>query len=141
MAQVPRITKVVFFAFRRHGGRYEFFLVTHTFGTVALTGHVGDHVVNESLIEAVVRETREELGVKPLRVVDLHTKAEVELKQRGVHSTEHAFLVEVPDQALRFLEGDVPFGWVALEELEQALTFEHQRAVVPSIRRHLLTKP
>ncbi len=140
MKKMPkRVTKVVLFAYRKHEGDYEFFLVTHDFGTVALTGHVGDVHKHESLSEAAIRETQEEVGVLPLSIVDLGMKVEVELARWEVISTEHAFLVELPDRDFVFLEQPVPSRWVKISDLEAALDFENQRRAVPLIRRHLLS--
>ena len=102
---------------------------------VVLTGHVGDVFPKESLSEAVVREIKEELNVEPVNIADLDFVSEVKIKDDNVLSREHGFLVEAPYQKeMRFLEYEAEIIWCSLDELEEKLTYKHQKGTVKIIR-------
>ena len=102
-----------------------------------LSGHVGDNVADETLEQAAAREVVEELGVEPLSVINLEHKEVVELKRWDKLSTEWAFLIEIPNLDVRYLEGNEQHGWYTLDQLEDALTFPNHKRAVPKIRKIL----
>jgi len=129
------VTKILMYAYRIHNGQPEFFVQhNHNGYQNILSGHVGDNIVGESLEEAARRETIEELGVEPLSVTNLNHKEVVELPRWDKLSTEWAFLIEIPDEDVHFLEGNEEHAWYTLDQLEGALTFPNHASAVPKIK-------
>lgn len=126
------------YAYRTNNGQREFFVQHHHDGyKTVLSGHVGDNIPDESLEDAARRETIEELAVEPFSVTDLRHKETVELKKWDKLSTEWAFLIEIPNQDVSYLNGKEEHGWYALGQLEDALTFPNQKSAVSKIREVL----
>lgn len=135
---MEKVTKVILFIYRRNNGVTEFFVQHNSAGfNNVLSGHVGDNVKDESLADAAKRETTEELGVEPISVNDLRHKETVELKKWDKLSTEWAFLIEIPNQDVRYPEGDELHDWYSLDRLEDALTWPNHKRVVAKIRKIL----
>lgn len=131
---MERVRKVMMFVYRIHNKEKQFFVLKRRSGdTVVLSGHIGDIVLDESPEEAVRREIMEELGVKPLRIKDLDYSTEVVLEKYPKVCEEHAFLVEIPDREVHFLEGPEPHEWLCFEDLPRALSYESQRNAVDKI--------
>ena len=125
------------YVYRKKGGRKEFFVLHRKKGdVVVLTGHVGDHVFDESLKQAVEREIKEELGVEPKNIINLNISPVVEMseKEENILSTEHAFLIEIPNKEVHFLEGDEKHEWHSLEELFNVLTYPNQKEPLSKIK-------
>lgn len=132
------VTKILMYIFRRNNGRIEFFVQhNHEGFNNVLSGHVGDNVANETLEQAAAREVVEELGVEPLSVTNLEHKEVVELKRWDKLSTEWAFLIEIPNLDVHYLEGDEKHSWYTLDQLEDALTFPNHKRVVLKIKKIL----
>lgn len=127
------MTKVLMFVWRQRRGRKEFLLLyrKEQNDCVVPTGRLEE---NESLEEAVRREIFEELGVKPKNIVDLNFQTTVKIKQGRVLSEEHAFLVEIPCQEVKFLEYKAKVAWYSLEDLAKVLTYPNQKEVVEKIQ-------
>jgi len=141
---MQKVTKVLMFPYRIHGGKRQFFVLhRHRGDKVVLTGHIGDHVgyENETPKEAARREIVEELGVKPLELIDACHSSTVKIPEHDIESTEHAFLVKIPDQNVKFLEHDEPHQWHRLEELSKVLTYLHQRQAATIIKKYLNKSP
>jgi ADP-ribose pyrophosphatase YjhB (NUDIX family) len=132
------VTKVMMFPYRIHSSQPEFFVIQHEFGNVVPTGHVGDTIKDESLEGAARREIEEELGVKAESIIDLDYVSTVELPTANKLSTEHAFLVRIPDQEVTFLEAKRPHLWVSLNDLADTLSFDQQKGAIPKIKPNLL---
>lgn len=106
----------------------EFFVQDHHDGyKTVLSGHVGDIHPNETLADAAERETKEELDVTPLEVTKIGHTETVELPKWNKLSTEHAFLIEIPNEDVQYLNGEEKHIWVKPENLESTLTFDHQK--------------
>lgn len=137
-SKMKKVTKILMFTYRNHNGVNEFFIQHHPDGYKnVLSGHVGDNIAGESLEDAARRETIEELGVEPMSVTNLNHKEINELKKWDKLSTEWAFLIEIPDQEVYYLEGNVAHGWYSLDKLEETLTWPNHQRVVPKIRKIL----
>ena len=139
-SNMKEVTKILMFSYRNNNGQKEFF-VQHNhrgFNTV-LSGHVGDNIPDETLEQAARRETIEELGVEPISVTNLDHKEVVELKEWDKLSTEWAFLIEIPNIDVHYLEGNEEHGWYTLNQLEETLTWPNHQRVVPKIRKMLDT--
>jgi 8-oxo-dGTP pyrophosphatase MutT (NUDIX family) len=129
------------YAWRENNNHKEFFVLHRKGGdNVILTGHVADTILDETLIEAAKREIEEELGVTPIDIVDLEYKTEVILASHQKTSTEHAFLICIPNQDVQFLEGDEKHQWHSLDELETVLSYPNQRGAVEKIKNYFKTK-
>jgi len=126
------------FAYRNNNGRIEFFVQHHHDGYKnVLSGHVGDNIPDETLEQAARRETVEEFGVEPISVTNLNHKEVVDLKAQNKLSTEWAFLIEIPNTDVHYLEGNEEHGWYTLDKLEEALTWPNHQRVLPKIRKIL----
>ncbi|MCR4277855.1 MAG: NUDIX domain-containing protein [Candidatus Berkelbacteria bacterium] len=135
---MQEVTKILMFAYRRTNGQAEFFVLYRHDGTKSiLSGHVGDNIPDETLEQAARRETIEELGVEPISLINLDHKEVVELKTWDKLSTEWAFLIEIPNKDVQYLEGDEEHGWYSLDELEEVLTWPNHQRVVSKIRQIL----
>lgn len=121
------------FVWRNNNGKKEFFVVHRKTGDfVVPTGHVEE---GESLEEAAKRETQEEFAIEPITVVATGYKSEVILENNTKHSTEHAFLVEIPNQEVRYLERDETGDWHSLSEVSTLLAYVNQRNAIPYIEK------
>lgn len=135
---MQKVTKILMFAYRRNDGRIEFFVQhRHDGDDSVLSGHVGDNITDETLEQAARRETIEELGVEPISVTDLKHREVVELKKWGKLATEWAFLIEIPNEDVHYMEGDEKHSWYTLDELAGALTWPNHQRVVPKIKKLL----
>jgi 8-oxo-dGTP pyrophosphatase MutT (NUDIX family) len=129
------VIKVVMFVYRQHNKQNQFFVLRRKGGdNVILTGHVGDHIHNETLEDAARREVKEELGVDCLSITDLDYSVTVTLEKHDKTSEEHAFLIEIPDQYVYFLEGDEPHSWHSFSELKDILTYDSQKGALTKIK-------
>ena len=132
-----KVIKVLMYVYRKRDGRNEFFVLHRKKGdVVVLTGHVGDHIFDESLEQAVEREIKEELGVEPKNIINLNISPVVEMseKEENILSTEHAFLIEIPNKEVHFLEGDEKHKWYSLEGLSKVLTYPNQKEPLSKIK-------
>ena len=139
---MKEVTKVLLYIFRRNEGRIEFFVQHNRDGfNNVLSGHVGDNIIGETFEAAARRETVEELGVEAISVTNLEHKEIVTLKRWNKLSTEWAFLIEIPNKDVHYLDSDEKHSWVTLGQLEDALTFPNHKSAVPKIlNRFGLTK-
>ena len=137
-----KAVKVLMFVWREKEERKEFFVLHRKRGDiVVLTGHVGDIVAGESLEQAVEREIKEELGVKPKSVVNLGMAIEVVIEEKNLISREHAFLVEISNnKEVKFLEADEKHAWYSLEDLSKVLTYPNQKQPLDKIKEILKKK-
>jgi len=137
---MKKVVKVLMYVYRDNDGKKEFFVLHRKKGdVVVLTGHVGDHFINETLEQAAKREIKEELGVEPKNLVNLNISINVNMQERGkdIISTENAFLVEIPNKDVHFLEGDEKHKWYSLEELSGVLTYSNQKEPLSKIKEIL----
>ncbi len=130
---MKQVDKVMMFVWRRSKGKKEFFVVHRRRGDFVIpTGHVED---GETLNGAASREVQEELGVKPIQIKKMGYSTEIVIENKTKHSTEHAFLVEIPNQSVDFLEHGETGGWHTLDELPKLLTYEDQRNALGHINK------
>ena len=123
-----KVVKVLMYVYRINNGKKEFFVLYRKKGdNVVLTGHVGDLIPNETLEQAAFREVEEELGVKPKNLLNLQMFSNVYIEDKDVQAREHAFLIEIPNKDVHFLEGDEKHQWHSLEELNSVLTYSNQK--------------
>ena len=122
------------YVYRDNNGKKEFFVLHRKKGdVVVLTGHVEE----ETLEQAAAREVKEELGVDPQSILNLGTFENVVILDKEVESKEHAFLIEIPNKDVHFLEADERHQWHSLQELFKVLTYSNQRQSLAKIAQIL----
>lgn len=95
-------------------------------------GHVE---VGEEIRAAALRETREEMGVKRLRMrASLGTIAFwFQFNKQKIHKTVHYFLMEVPSDEMgspQKSEKIQAVRWVPLQEAREVLSYKNTRKVL-----------
>jgi len=136
---MKKVLKAIMYIYRDNNGKKEFFILHRKKNdVVTLTGHIADReeIKNESIKEGAIRETIEELGVEPTNVIDLETRVEVEMEERGedIISEEHSFLVQIPNEDVHFLEDDEKHQWHTINELYNILTYPNQKKPLDKIK-------
>ena len=134
---MKNVAKVIMYIYRENNGKKEFFVLHRKKGDcVVLTGHIGDReeIKDESLGDAAKRETIEELGIEPISIIDLKVKTYVEIERNNAAGYEHAFLIQIPNKDVHFLEGNEKHRWHLLEELDAILTYSNQREALNKIK-------
>ena len=139
---MERISKVIMYVYRDNNGKKEFFILHRKRNdVVTLTGHVADseEIKDELIKDAARRETIEELGIKPISVIDLKMNVEVEMeeKDRDIISVEHSFLIQIPNKNVYFLENDEEHKWYTIDELYNVLTYPNQKNPLDKIKEIL----
>ena len=128
-----KVNKAIMYVYRVNERKEFFILHRKRNDVVTLTGHIEK---GESNIEAARRETIEELGVEPIKITDLNIKTDVLLEKNGekILSIEHAFLIEIPNKDVHFLEANEKHRWHTLDELYDVLTYPNQREPLNKIK-------
>ena len=128
-----KVNKAIMYVYRVNERKEFFILHRKRNDVVTLTGHIEK---GESNIEAARRETIEELGVEPIKITDLNIKTDVllEKNREKILSTEHVFLIVIPNKDVHFLEHDVNHQWHTLDELYNVLTYPNQREPLNKIK-------
>ena len=128
-----KVNKAIMYVYRVNERKEFFILHRKRNDVVTLTGHIEK---GESNIEAARRETIEELGVEPIKITDLNIKTDVLLEKNGekILSIEHAFLIEIPNKDVHFLEASEKHRWHTLDELYNVLTYPNQREPLNKIK-------
>jgi 8-oxo-dGTP pyrophosphatase MutT (NUDIX family) len=135
---MKKVIKVIMYVYRNNNGKKEFFALHRQKGdVVVLTGHVGDFIKDETIEQAAAREVEEELGVKPQSMLNLEMFSDVYIKEKDVQAREHAFLIEIPNKDVHFLEGDERHQWYSLQGLSEVLTYSNQRKPLGKIEELL----
>lgn len=134
---MKKVQKVMMFMHRT--GKPDSFFVVHRVNRddyVIPTGHVE---ANETLEQSARREVEEEIGVRPIRVLETGYTVVSILEEGAKQSTETAFLIEIPDQEVQFLEQSkdgTPDGvgsWILREDLANVLSYAGQVNAVDSL--------
>jgi ADP-ribose pyrophosphatase YjhB (NUDIX family) len=130
---MKKVSKVMMFVYKE--GVPDKFFVVHR---KAYEGKPNDYVVptghveeGETIEETASREVDEEMGVKPNKVVKTAYVTEAMLENNTKHSTEYAFLIEIPNVEVIFNERGEDGGWHSLSELEGLLTYKGQKSALP----------
>lgn len=137
---MKKVIKAIMYIYRDNNGKKEFFILHRKRGdVVTLTGHVADReeIKDESLEDAAWREAEEELGIKPISVIDLNrsTHVVVDKSDEGPYEAdEHAFLIQISNKDVHFLEDDEEHKWYTVDELYNALTYSNQKEPLDKIR-------
>ncbi len=131
---MKKVSKVMMFVYKE--GAPDLFFVVHrkadgtpgrTDDFVVPTGHVEE---GEELAAAAQREAEEEFGVKPLHVEKLPYTCEAILQNKTKHSTEYAYLIEIPNVPVEFSERGESGEWHLLAELPDLLTYASQKGAI-----------
>ena len=135
-----KVLKAIMYIYRDNNGKKEFFILHRKRGdVVTLTGHVADReeIKDESIKDAAWREAEEELGVKPISVIDLEmsTHVVVDKSDEGPYEgDEYAFLIQIPNKDVHFLEGNEEHRWYSVNELYDVLTYSNQKRPLDKIK-------
>jgi len=132
---MEKIEKAIMFIYRQHSGKNQFFVLNRKRGDkVVLTGHVEE---GETPKQTAFRETIEEIAVKPINILDLKVKSIVKLENNSKLSTEHAFLVKIPDREVEYLKGKERHHWHTLNKLKNILSYNNQKKAIKKIKKVL----
>jgi 8-oxo-dGTP pyrophosphatase MutT (NUDIX family) len=130
-----KVHKALMFIYRMNNGRKEFFVLNRKAGDhVVLTGH---QEKGETIKDTAIRETIEEIEIKPMKVKDLNEINTVVLEGGTKESTEHAFLIEIPNKEVKYLKGKEEHSWCEVDRLERVLSYNHQKKVAKYIKKIL----
>jgi 8-oxo-dGTP pyrophosphatase MutT (NUDIX family) len=128
---MKKVHKALMFIYRINNGKKEFFVLNRKKSDhVILTGH---QEKGETIKETAIRETIEELEVEPIKVKDLNEINTVILENGTKKSTEHAFLIEIPNKEVEYLKGKEEHSWCEVNRLEKVLSYDHQKKVARKI--------
>lgn len=120
-------------------GKPDFFFVVYRSNRhdyVVPTGHVEE---DETIEEAAWREVKEELGITPVSVSSTGYVVTSILENGTKQSTETAFLIEIPDEEVVYLEtsrdglSDGVGSWALRNELSRVLSYSGQSNAVNSL--------
>lgn len=74
----------------------------------------------ETVKEAAMRETHEEIGVEPLSIIDLNNSFEYTNIRNGLKVTERCFLAKVSNGSnITLNEEHIAYKWVSIEEFRK----------------------
>ncbi len=133
---MKKVEKAMMFVYREKNGKEEFFVLDRKAGDkVVLTGHVEK---GERPKETAIREVKEEIEVEPIKVTDLKVKSTVILESDSKISTEYSFLVKIPNQDVKYLNGKEKHLWCSINELEETLSYPNQKKSLSKIRKLFL---
>jgi 8-oxo-dGTP pyrophosphatase MutT (NUDIX family) len=129
---MKKVRKALMFIYRIRDGQREFFVLDRKSGDhVVLTGH---QEKGETIKETAIRETIEEIEVEPLNIEEVDEVNTVILENGGKESKEYPFLIEIPNKDVEYLKGKEKHSWHRTDELENILTYSHQKKVIKKIR-------
>lgn len=95
---------------------------------------------NESLETAAMRETREELGLKKLRVVEKLGKIDLWFKKKGVliHKPVHYFLMQAPSGAKLFPQKKEKIFQAKWVDINKSIEFSGYKNIRPLLKKATL---
>lgn len=141
-ATMDATNKVWVLVIRLNNGVLEFLLLRPNpepdlqYDYYVITGGVES---GESPHEAASRETEEEIGLKPLRIIDLHSKMEYVNSRTFKRVSEYAFLIEVAIGDLVLNEEHIDYKWVKIDDFEREIWWEGSREplkrIIDKVRR------
>ena len=130
--------KIWVVVYRRHADSRELLLLRPnpepglTYDYYVITGGIDN---DESPEEAALRETYEEIGLQPSRLIDLGETMSYVNERNGSTVTEACFLAEVSDANLVLNEEHIDYKWVNPVEFERIIWWEGSRDILNRIMK------
>jgi bis(5'-nucleosidyl)-tetraphosphatase len=125
--------------FREEGGRRLYLLLRHQQG-----GHwgfaKGRMEKGESVLEAAMREIREETGiddVQPMPGLSFVSRYPIRREGRSLMKTVTYFAVQAPRGAIRLSDEHTDGRWVSVEDALRILTHAESRRILLSVEERL----
>jgi 8-oxo-dGTP pyrophosphatase MutT (NUDIX family) len=91
----------------------------------AITGGVEG---KESFAEAALRETEEEIGIKPAAIIDLHHQMKYQDHLTREYFIEHCFVIRVNAEAITLNEEHTAYKWVSADEFISTIWWDDDRS-------------
>ncbi len=95
-----------------------------TYDYYVITGGVED---NESIEQAAIRETIEEIGIEPSRIVNLNITMSYLNKNTGEEVVENCFVAQVDNSDIILNEEHIAYKWFSISEFEETIWWTDSR--------------
>ena len=95
-----------------------------------ITGGVED---TETIEQAAKRETFEEIGIEPLRIVNLNTTMSYLNKNSGEEVVENCFAAQVDYSDIILNEEHIDYKWFSIREFEETIWWTDSREKLKEI--------
>ncbi len=89
-----------------------------------ITGGVED---DETIEQAAIRETIEEIGIEPLRIVNLNTTMSYLNNNTGEEVAENCFAAQVDNSDIILNEEHIDYKWFSIREFEETIWWTDSR--------------
>jgi dATP pyrophosphohydrolase len=141
-----RSTHVEVYLFRRRGRRVEFLLLRRSTRRRTLPGVwqpvTGKRLARERMLDAAMREVREETGFMPRRWWALETMTLYPDVEGDAIMALPLFAAEVdPRRTVRLSREHVAAAWLGAPEAARRVLWETQRRGLAAVRREVLASP
>ena len=102
------------------------------YGYYVITGGVE---VNETTEQAVIRETSEEIGVVPIKIIKLEETITYIDRISGIKVGEECYAVKIEDFKLTLNEEHIDYEWASIEKFTKLIWWEGSRNMLREIVR------
>ena len=92
---------------------------------------------NETAKQAALRETEEEIGVKPLKMLSLKEAFEYEDKRSNQKVIEYCFAAQIDSSKLILNEEHIDYKWVTIEDFQKLIWWEGSKNKLNRVIRNL----
>ena len=137
------INKVLFIPYRIESGDILFFVGRRPDSGIWQfpTGHVGDNIKEEGIVDAAKRETLEELGIKSFKNF-INTKSHFDwTKNKTEKVKEYIFAIDVTNKKIRLEKAEFSsYKFVGFNSLKDILTFESHLEIAKDLYKIIDTK-
>jgi len=135
--------KVHVIPYKIEGGKPLYFIAKRNDGNTYLpiTGKVGDSISDETIIETVLRETREEIGIKHFYNFINPGYNFTFSSERGVKYEEHVFALEIGTQKITLEKAEFKsYEFLTFKEALNKLTWDSSKKSLKIINSLIVSK-